>query len=411
MALLKGIKTITLDDSGEYYTSNPTVRFKGGFADSSDQIKFGNNSLDMGENHYTYEVDSNTSMDGFIAFWLWVDSGSLPDSAGSNLKPLWEMGVNGNGAFRRRFGVNSGGQLQAATKFTNVNNITTWYNSFSGNVDERIQENQWNHISLSFFGADQGFATRRADVYINGKRTYYTNSSSFAGFFHDSDILFGSQLQGDFNGTIHFDSPSGMYMDNLYLDSTGYANNPNLYDSANPNDSDGGAWNTSTLAIHQGFNNDSATGRATIDSSDQKVNGVFIVDSGFNYVSAPTIEFGGGSAIDSDYRVGDTVKQTLSGNVVITGEIQTIKNDSSGDSSRHYGLAHVGADDGKYHTFVTDTTLINTTRGTGITGLLVDSVGEDNKITATEQNQTFSTESDDFLDFSEDNPFGDPEDQ
>ena len=29
----------------------------------------------------------------------------------------------------------------------------------------------------------------------------------------------------------------------------------------------------------------------------------------------------------------------------------------------------------------------------------------------TEQNETFSDFSDDFLDFSEDNPFGDPEDQ
>jgi hypothetical protein len=411
MALLKGIKTITLDDSGEYYTTNPTVRFKGGFADSSDQIKFGNNSLDMAENHWTYEVDSNTSMDGLIAFWLWVDSGALPESAGSNLKPLWEMGVHANGAFRRRFGVNSGGQLQSATKFTNVNSLVTWYNSFSGNVDERIQENQWNHVMLSFQGADQGFATRRADVMINGKRTYYTNSTSFSGFFHDSNIMFGSQLQGDFNGSIYFDSPTGMYMDNLYLDSAGEAflttAKAQLFDS----DSAGGNWFRSTIAKFMPFDNDSATGRATIDSADKKVNGVFIVDSGFNYVSAPTVEFGGGSSIDSDYRVGDTVKQTLSGNVTITGEIQTIKNDSAGDSSRHYGLAHVGADDGKYHTFIKDTTLINTSRGQGLSGLVVDSVGEDNKISATEQNQTFSTESDDFLDFSENNPFGDPEDQ
>jgi len=404
MAFLKSLSSISLVDSGEYYTYQPNVKFIGGFPDSSDHIRFGNNSLDMSENSYTYEVDSNTSMDGFIAFWLWVDSGGLPDSAGANLKPLWEMGENGNGAFRRRFGVDNTGQLVAATKFTNVNNITDWHNQGAS----LIQENQWNHISLSFYGADQGFATRRADVYINGVRTYYTNSTSFSGFFHDSDILFGSQLQGDFNGSIFFDSPTGMYMDNLYLDSVGYPNNPSLYDSANPNDSNGGAWNTSTLAIHQHFNNDSARATATIDSTNQQVNGLTLTYGGLNYITAPALVIEGGSAIESNYEIGDTVEETLSSGVKITGEIQNVKLDSAGDSSRTYHLAHVGADDGEYHTFTVGGTLINKTKS-AVQGLEITATGEDNKISENEQNDTFEDLSDDFLDFTEDNPFGDPQ--
>ena len=43
--------------------------------------------------------------------------------------------------------------------------------------------------------------------------------------------------------------------------------------------------------------------------------------------------------------------------------------------------------------------------------MLISSVTEDNKISQTEQNETFSSISDDFLDFSENNPFGDPENQ
>ena len=399
MALIKEVTSISLTDSGQLYTTAPSITFTGGFADSSDKIKFGNNSLDLGTNSYTYTVDStDTSMDGFIAFHLWVDSGALPDSAGANLKPLWEMGVNGNGAFRRRFGLNSGGQLQSATKFTNVNSIVTWYIGPYG-TDERVQEGQWNHISLSFFGADQGFATRRADVYINGVRTYNTNSSSFAGFFHDSDILFGSQLQGDFNGSIFFDSPTGMYMDNLYLDSVGYPNDPDLYDSANPNDSDGGYWFTNTLAIHQRFNNDSAVATATIDS-DGKVNSTTITSGGF-YTSAPTVAFS--AAPSTLVSQGDSATQTLSSGVKVTGELIKYS-----DSDGILYIAHVGADDGKYHSFVTGRDIrFGSTSNSYIRN--VTAVSEDNKMSENEQNDDFSTASDDFLDFTEDNPFGDPE--
>lgn len=164
---------------------------------------------------------------------------------------------------------------------------------------------------------------------------------------------------------------------------------------------------------------DSASATATIDSFGA-INTISIVDSGRSYRKLPTIIFDGGSAVDSDYAIGDTVTQTLSGGVTISGEIQRIVLDSAGDSSRCYYLAHVGADDGKYHTFTTSTveppfsaakgSLINTTNSS-ITGLSIKEVIEDNKVSETEQNETFSDLSDDFLDFSEDNPFGDPENQ
>jgi len=395
MALIKEVTSISLTDSGQLYTTAPSITFTGGFADSSDKIKFGNNSLDLGTNSYTYTVDStDTSMDGFIAFHLWVDSGALPDSAGANLKPLWEMGVNGNGAFRRRFGLNSGGQLQSATKFTNVNSIVTWYVGPYG-TDERVQEGQWNHISLSFTGADQGFATRRADVYINGVRTYYTNSSSFSGFFHDSDILFGSQLQGDFNGSISFDSPTGMYMDNLYLDSAGYTQSTNdLY----LNDSDGGKFSRSTLVKFVTFNNDSAVATATIDS-DGKVNSTTITSGGF-YTSAPTVAFS--AAPSTLVSQGDSATQTLSSGVKVTGELIKYS-----DSDGILYIAHVGADDGKYHSFVTGRDIrFGSTSNSYIRN--VTAVSEDNKMSENEQNDDFGTIADDFLDFTEDNPFGEP---
>ena len=161
---------------------------------------------------------------------------------------------------------------------------------------------------------------------------------------------------------------------------------------------------------------DSATATATIDSSGA-ISALTLTDSGANYTVAPTFEFVGGSVVDSDFSIGDIVEQTLASGVKMTGEIQRVE--LLGDSSRVFHLAHVGASDGLYHSFVasydssrpfTTSTLINKTNNT-INGMLISSVTEDNKISQTEQNTTFSSISDDFLDFTENNPFGDPENQ
>lgn len=179
----------------------------------------------------------------------------------------------------------------------------------------------------------------------------------------------------------------------------------------------GGGDSTGVLNVPIG---DSATATATIAGG--AVTNISLTDSGNSYITAPTVVItGGNDDIDSAYSIGDTVTQTFSSGVTISGEIQSIILDSAGDSSRCYLLAHVGADDGKYHTFINTSSnvppfnastsaLINSTAG-AINGLAVNNVVEINKISETEQNETFSDFSDDFLDFSEDNPFGDPENQ
>lgn len=180
----------------------------------------------------------------------------------------------------------------------------------------------------------------------------------------------------------------------------------------------GGAYYTTVPTIRFSGNEatghsigDSAVATATIDSTTGQVVSVTLVDSGNNYTAAPDVTFVGGNiGVDSDFRIGDTVSQTLTSGVTITGEIQTIILDSAGDSDMCLYLAHVGADDGEYHSFATGGELINTSRG-GIIGrgLTIQSVSEDNKISDNEQNDIFEDLSDDFLDFTEDNPFGDPQ--
>lgn len=104
--------------------------------------------------------------------------------------------------------------------------------------------------------------------------------------------------------------------------------------------------------------------------------------------------------------VGETATQTLSGGVTIAGEVSRWS-----DSDQNLHLIHVDTSDDKYHTFLTGT---NITISGGVKRLSdssfnVTSITENNLISSNEQNTDFSTIAGDFLDFTENNPFGDAE--
>jgi len=166
-----------------------------------------------------------------------------------------------------------------------------------------------------------------------------------------------------------------------------------------------------TPEIIETFDYKRATASATIDSATGKVTGLIIADSGSGYSSIPNVRLIGGrsAAFDSQYEIGDNITQTLASGVKIKGEVQRYQLDSDSDGSRYLFLAHVGADDGEFRTFVNGITL-NKILPAGSVGLQVTGVNEINNISETEQNDIFTSSLvDDFLDFSEDNPFGDPE--
>ena len=98
---------------------------------------------------------------------------------------------------------------------------------------------------------------------------------------------------------------------------------------------------------------------------------------------------------------GMTVTQMLDSaqNISITGEVSNYNS-----TTKTLSLIHVGATDGKFHNFITTRTVSIP----GVGGFGITSVAEDNKISNNEQNDDFSTLTD-FLDFTENNPFGDPE--
>jgi len=115
---------------------------------------------------------------------------------------------------------------------------------------------------------------------------------------------------------------------------------------------------------------------------------------------------------DRGFTVGETVSQTLADGVSMSGEVARWS-----DSDMILGLIHVGADDGKFHNFVSGRVVVGSTNFDSDWGsdtplysrALVSSVSEVNNISQDEQNTDFSDVIDDFLDFSESNPFGDPE--
>ena len=101
----------------------------------------------------------------------------------------------------------------------------------------------------------------------------------------------------------------------------------------------------------------------------------------------------------------DIVTQTLASGVVMSGEVT-----SYSDSDNILHLINVGADDGNYHEFVTGRTVVSTlvdnlNRPSVST---VTATNEDNQLAENEQNADFESVADGFLDFTETNPFGDP---
>lgn len=114
-----------------------------------------------------------------------------------------------------------------------------------------------------------------------------------------------------------------------------------------------------------------------------------------DYTYLLTLNGGTGS-----FEIGETVSQLIGDGATISGEVA---NWSTVDNILH--VVGVGADDGLYHTFITGTIVTST----GTNGWSVTNVAEENNLSQNEQNDAFRIETLDFIDFSEDNPFGDPE--
>lgn len=145
------------------------------------------------------------------------------------------------------------------------------------------------------------------------------------------------------------------------------------------------------------------SGGTTATATAQVVSGgvtiITVTGGGAGYTTAPTVSIEAPQAVAFDR--GEVVEQTLASGVKMSAEVVKQK-----DSDAALYVTHVGADDGKFHTFVANRDIIGQT--TNAISTLV-STSELNNMSDTEDNTDFDTAMEDFIDFSENNPFGDPE--
>lgn len=99
----------------------------------------------------------------------------------------------------------------------------------------------------------------------------------------------------------------------------------------------------------------------------------------------------------ANFVVGETVTQTLSDGTILSGEVTRYS-----DSDKTVWLSHFGGDDGNFHLPVVGLSLVGAEDSAEVVSYI-----ENNMLSENEQNDTFDNL--DFLDFSESNPFGDPQ--
>lgn len=129
---------------------------------------------------------------------------------------------------------------------------------------------------------------------------------------------------------------------------------------------------------------------------DTGIDAIDDIEKAFSYQYVLTMDSSG-----TNYTVGETVTQSIGGGVTISGEVQRWS-----DSDNKLYLAHVGASDGLFHEFTTTLAVVGQQSGNITTPTLVQQL---QNIQSTAQNDDFDTYEVQFIDFSESNPFGDPQ--
>ena len=141
-----------------------------------------------------------------------------------------------------------------------------------------------------------------------------------------------------------------------------------------------------------------AVGYPNLDSASGKLTSISIIDSGDFYTSPPSILISD-PGFYQPFLVGEYVNQdSASDGGVMTAEVAAYN-----DSSEILSLIHVGSANNTGSFALPSTGKYLTGQTNGGTAQIVSSTQKD---TADQQNLDFATTIEDFLDFSEGNPFG-----
>jgi len=243
----------------------------------------------------------------------------------------------------------------------------------------------WHHIRISYRGSDSGVEVRTMQVYVDGSVVFRLNSN-LLGLLNGDYTIGGSSTVN----SVSFDLLDGYIDDFVAVDEqpdyTDTITVPTTAQSARVNSVAYENFDFNDITLTPVLTDGVLTSISIQDNHDYFNTEPIIV------VSAPEVPV---------FTVGTRASQTLSSGVVISGEV------SKWDSKRlTLWLTNVGSDDGKYHEFVTTQNIVDATSGDA---LLPSTVTEENVISENEQNDEFESFADNIIDFTESNPFGDPD--
>lgn len=419
------VSSFNVSDSGGYYLSAPSVTLTNNFdlinLQDSD-AKFSNYSYEFGKDDIidinltqftntfgeTYETDINVKLE----FWLYVQ-----DSQKGDFLKFEGIGdeLEQDGSFNK---VRVDGRR--IHWFFTATNTETSLRSY-----ELLNYGEWNFVQLTRTPGSPPTSDWNA-IYINDSAGQFLPTST--GAYQREPIV---------KESITLVNSSGIT--GVKIDAIRFLNNATIVDIPD-SDRDPGTginyegFNTSDPEITALITNNRLSGitivdsgerlisstvifssptgtpadftaeaSAIIDSSAGTITSINITDSGDFYTSAPTVTITAPTT-PKNFIIGETVNQTLSSGVVMQGEVSKWS-----DSDNKLHLIHIGGDDGKYHTFATTTGATPVITGlTSNASGVITTITEDNQIASNEQNDNFDTIGLDFLDFTETNPFGDP---
>lgn len=147
------------------------------------------------------------------------------------------------------------------------------------------------------------------------------------------------------------------------------------------------------------------------DYSNEIVNtGIDTIDD-FQRLNANGITLLIDGGINGDFEIGEQVVQTFAGGISINAEVINVFYLNS--LQRRVTVSNVQTNDGNYHEFVVGNRLIGQTSGASwnaveLYGISNPYVDETFPESAQAQNREFEIEANGIIDFSEQNPFGDP---
>jgi len=389
-----------INDNGFGYTTPPTVTISEPTGGSS---KFGNYSLDIARGRgYEASFEQNQGVHGFVEAWVRVTT--LP--AAGEQAIFWKIGGDGDDPEKTYYwGVDNTGQLVYSRGDNGGGSVAS-----IADGSAIFDPNVWHHILIGAFNTNEIIIyfdqTKVLDTTLAGVTWNWVGDDGFSIGSTAARTVDGVEWKALDGFIDEFRVQTGTKAEILEPRYVTPGNDATIYMASSTDTEEWEADEDHDAALLH-FNAVGATATATI-SDNGRLNAIELQTSGIYYNEPPTVTFSAPYA-DSDFTRNVTISQSSAdGSYTMKGEVARWS-----DSDSVLYLAHVGATDGKYHTFNTTNAIVSEGGGAVSSPSLVEELNYIQQVDVegnnepVSQNQYFDDFEGDFLDFSESNPFGD----